>query len=366
MRDIPLHLLNAIFTVSSCGLSGYAGWLLASDLGLVIQCITALCFSSVAFGLSFAVVGRHRYELARDRAGYERMTRLAYYLLAANLITDFSASSALRDQSMVTTKNVNQVAQLADDEVERIEKAMAELRRETAWRTKYDAPEAYSALIAQQKQVVDRGANVYARTKQCTDTTLPVSSQVCQRIKELEGEKAMAERRQVILAELKTLGEQLAQARQEAANKQERGNAAIAPIIGLYRFLTGSSSYEQAKVEWGLSLFVIVFTGIMSAAIWFFSSEVGTRLGPMEPPEPRQRRQRRPDNYWLPAPEAPPPIALESVDIPRDPQGGAGAGGTSVTVYRETTKANGYDRDEISRIKAELAREIARDAGLDK
>ena len=361
MYDIPLHALNSVFTVSSSGLSAYAGWLLASDLGWHIQVITALCFSAVAIGFSSSLVWRQRYLLARDREGYERMNRLAYFLLCANLLTDFSASTAMRDQSIVQTKNINQVARLAGDEVERIETRMRELRRDAAWRTKYDAPAAYAALIDQQKQVVDKGRNVWQRTKQCTDTTLPISSQVCQRIRQLEGEMAMAERRQIILAELKVMGEQLAQARREAAAKQERGNPALAPIIGLYRFVTGSVGYEEAQVKWGLSLFILIITGIMSAAIWFFSSEVGTRLGPMLPPEPRKPK-RRSDDYWeLPPPKTPKAIALEATDPPpRHPQGG----GTSVTVIRETSQDPVIDRDELARLRRELAREIAEDAGL--
>lgn len=336
--DLGLQVSNWVFTIGSTGLSGYCGWLVADGNSIPVRLASMCLFAMVAVALSNWVVRRERYELSlaeaeekKDRVGYlqaKKKLRRARFavgaLLLANIATDYSASASLRNLTITKADNVNTVAVNARNEVSRIESKIKDLKGESAWRTKYEAPASYEAKISEQMQITDRGRNVFARTKGCTDTTLAVSQAVCQRIKQLEGDKANAERRQVVLAELKTLGEQLATAKQQVANTPRSGNAALAPIVQLVQMLTQTLNNDKADVQWGLNYFVLFMTFVFSAGIYFCSAELGSRMGPMSSPrpfedEPAPRRQRQ---KWLEAPEDMPPhdpIPLKAQDVPTQP-----------------------------------------------
>lgn len=367
--DLGAHLFNTVMTAGSMGLSGYCGWLIADGSGVFIQAITAAVFSMIAFGLSLMVVRRERYtqsmsaaEVAQDRTAYilaqnqqKKTARAVWFLLAANLLTDYSASAALRNVTITAADNTNVVAINARTEVTRLEAKERDLKGERAWINKYESPASYDAMISEQMQITDKGSNVFARTKGCTDTTLPISQSVCQRIKQLEADRANATRRQVVLAELTTIGEQLAAAKQAVSETPKAGNAAMAPIVQLVQMLTQSLDNDKSNVQWGLNYFVLFMTAIFSAGIYYFSSELGSRMGPMPAAVAFQTWQPKPKQKWLEAPEPVEPD--EPIQLKSEPVPGVSS---SVTIHKTSISKPNYDQGAIDR----LMRELEDDFGL--
>ncbi len=187
---------------------------------------------------------------------------------------------------------------------------MANLRAETAWRTKYESPETYEALIVEQKQRTDRGRNIFARTKQCTDTTLAVSEQVCREIARLEAQKANAIRRQVILAELKTLGAQLEQARTESEVNKKMTNPALAQTRAITAWFKMDRRADEASDWWGgksiMLYLTVLLTGLITILGWELGQVRGAPVSSSAPPE-------RPRNRWIAAENhEPEPIPLRA------------------------------------------------------
>jgi hypothetical protein len=309
-QDTSLKIMNLVFTAGSCGLSGYCGWLLASDLPYAIQVATALIFGGIAYGLSEAIVWRTRYRLARDREGYVRNTKLALFLLVANLATDYSASSTLRDLAKTNTEVQNTNASNAINEVARLEKRASEIRAQTAWQSTYLAPSAYDSLIDAARLIRDNEARRGGCGPLCERKTTEMA--------ELQANKANAEQRAVLVAEMKQVSEELRNAKSNVKETPKVGNPALAPIIGLVSWATLSLDHETAQVQWGLNSFVLMLTAVITAAIWYFSSELGTRAGPMRPREEPTHAPPQPD-YWgeraLPAPVGHKPIPLKAESI---------------------------------------------------
>lgn len=306
--DIGSIVMSAGFTLASMALSAYCGWNTAAGSHMAIKIAYAIMFSLVAFGLSVYVVRRERYRLSRDREAYTGARRIVWFLLAANLLTDYSASASLRDMTNVQANNETTVANNARNEVTRIETRLADLKGEKAWRTKFSAPEAYDAQINAQMQVTENGRNIFQRSKECTDTTVASSQAVCQAIANLNGEKAMAQRRQVVLAEIAALDKELRGAKADVAENGIASNAGLAPIAKLVSMLTLTLENQQSDIQWGENFFVLFFTIVISSAIYFSSADLGRRLGPMpDPMMPEEPAPIEPENWWItderPAPE---------------------------------------------------------------
>lgn len=309
-QDTSLKAMNLLFTAGSCGLSGYCGWLLASDLPYLVQIVTACIFGGIAYGLSEAIIWRTRYRIARDRDGYVRNTKLALFLLLANLATDYSASSTLRDLAKTNTEVQNTNATLALTEVKRIETRQAEIRKQTAWQTKYLAPEAYDGMIAAQRHAVDLEGSKGGCRDRCQAEK--------QKLASLQADQANAQQRTALVAEMKRLDEELVSAKAAVKETPKVGNPALAPIIGLVSWAKLSLTHKSSDVQWGLNSFVLMLTAVITAAIWYLSTEIGSRLGAMTPADPIVRRPAK-QNFWLEAPEGhePNPIPLQAQDVPR-------------------------------------------------
>ena len=298
--DIGSIVMSGGFTLASMALSAYCGWNTAAGSHISIKVAYAVMFSLVAFGLSVYVVRRERYRLSRDKEAYTGARRIVWFLLAANLLTDYSASASLRDLTNVKADNETTIATNARNEVTRIETRLADLKGEKAWRTKYSAPDVYDAQINAQKQITENGRNIWQRSKECTDTTVASSQAVCQAIANLNAEKANAQRRQVVLAEISALDKELREAKADVAENGVASNAGLAPIAKLVSMVTLTLDNEKSDIQWGENFFVLFFTVVISSAIYFSSADLGRRLGPM--PDPMQMDEQPPSepvNWWL-------------------------------------------------------------------
>jgi len=351
MHNLDLKICNAVLVGSSMVLSSYFGWSIVGGDGLFAGIMAFVC-ATAAFLVSALVWRTSMNWRARNWAGFVTTGTLAAIAIAFNIVADYTTASIFRDQVMVMSDNTNVMAEQSRAEVERLEKAIANLRGESAWRTKYESPATYDALILEQKQVVDRGRNVYERTKQCTDTTLPISSQVCSEIARLEAQKANAQRRQVILAELKTLGEQLAIARQEVETHKKVANPAQAQVRSIVTWFRLDRNHTEHSDWWGAKSIMLYMTILLTALICFLGWELGSGARAavsVDAPQPVRR------NRWLEAPDETRPIPLPATDSP--PRPGTSSNSTTV-VYSNT--ASGHDHAAIQK----LLRELEEDFGL--
>jgi uncharacterized small protein (DUF1192 family) len=265
-----------------------------------------------------------------------------------NIVSDYSSATILRDSYMVSVYNDNKIHENAVAEAKRLETAIANLRAETAWKTKYESPETYQALITEQKQRTDRGANIFARTKQCTDTTLPISEQVCREIARLEAQRANATRRQVILAELKTLGEQLEIARTEAETNKKLTNPALAQTRAITAWFTLDRESTDGVDWWGGKSIMLYLTVLLTGLITILGWELGQFKGaPIVEPQPRPRAR-----YITAENHEPEPIPLKPEPIAPPP----GTHTSNTVVYSRTGAS--HDSQAIARLMKELEDEF--------
>lgn len=354
MHNLELRICNWILVGASMYLSGYYGWSLM--LGeMPFAGIMFAVAAAVAFLVSLLVrLAAFRYAQG-NWVGFVMAGVMACVAIFFNIVSDYSSATILRDQYMTSVYNDNQVHDNAVAEAKRLETAIANLRAETAWKTKYESPETYSALITEQKQRTDRGRNIFERTKQCTDTTLPISEQVCREIARLEAQRANATRRQVILAELKTLGEQLATARAEAEANRKMTNPALAQTRAITSWFMLDRNSTEATDWWGGKSIMLYLTILLTGLITVLGWELGSSRPPVvvEPPQ-------RPRNRWIASevptepipltPEPPPPSA------PTYPPVGANSHTTNTVVYAKTSKS--HDSEAIARLMRELEDEF--------
>ena len=350
MHNLELRICNWILVSASMFLSGYYGYSLMLGEAPFAHIMFGVC-ASVAFLVSLLVrLAAYRFNQG-NWVSFVMATVMAGIAILFNIVSDYSSATILRDQYMTTVYNDNKLHENAIAESKRLEKAIANLRSETAWRTKYESPETYEALIMEQKQRTDRGRNIFARTKQCTDTTLPVSEQVCREIARLEAQAANARRRQVILAEIKTLGDQLKVARGEAETNKKMTNPALAQTRALTAWFTLDRESDDRTDWWGGKSIMLYLTVLLTGLITILGWELGGSQTPIrEAPQPRPR----PNNRWIASevPSEPIPLNPEPVH-PLTPTSQPGSSTSSTTVVYSNSGAK-HDQAAISRLLKEL------------
>jgi len=347
MAQLELRICNAILVGASMFLSGYYGYSLMLGEMPFAGIMFAVC-ASVAFLVSLLVrLASLRFQRG-EWVSFVMASVMAGIAIFFNIVSDYSSATILRDSYMVSVYNDNQLHDNAVAEAKRIETAMANLRAETAWRTKFEAPETYEALIAEQKNRTDRGANIYRRTKGCTDTTLAISEQVCREIARLEAQKANAVRRQVILAELKTLGQQLEQARTEAETNKKLTNPALAQTRAITAWFTLDRESSDGVDWWGGKSIMLYLTVLLTGLITILGWELGqTKAAAMVEPAPRPRAR-----YITAENHEPQPIPLKPEPIAPPP----GTHTSNTVVYSRTGAS--HDSQAIARLMKELEDEF--------
>ena len=351
-RHLDIRLCNWLIVGISMMMSGYFGWAIMGGGSIFAGGMAVMC-AIVCYLVSYFAQDASKAFKSGHFGNFVSSVVLCGVAIAFNIVSDYSTASIFRDQLVVATDNNNTVAENARAEVSRIDKAIANLREETAWRTKYESPETYDALISQQKQVVDRGRNVFERTKECTDTTLPISSDVCQAIEKLKADRANAVRRQIILSELKTLGEQLRIAKAEVSDQKVISNPAQAQVQSITTWFLLDRKTSDRTDWWGAKAIMLYMTILSTAIITYLGFKIGALQAQYEAEPVPVRRVRH--NRWLPAPEPTQhdePIPLKSEPVP--------GGTSSLTIHKTSVTKPNFDQGAIER----LMRELEDDFGL--
>ena len=356
---------NAIFTVVSMILSGYAGWQLADGLGMGIQSASALLMSTFAFALGVNVVRRERYrcsmELAeanRDGPGYLRAKRamrgatlLVVGLIIANIATDFQASSTIRDLSIVKASNANTQASVAQKRLETIKKRIATLTQSGDMKIKFLRPEAYEQRILAKEEEMRQESLRGCRKPPCKGPNYLAD------MNELGSLKA----NMATAKELASLYASLPAAEQAVRDNPEEADVAMGPIQKLASVATQNLEVDPETLKWSLNYFLLALTALVTAVIYFSSADLGRRLGPMrdaqpfDMPDPAPRKSK----WYLESPDESRPIPLEAVDSPRPPRYPGSENepsGNSTVIYSKTTQS--HDKDAIRRLMAELEDEF--------
>src|SRR5210317_1122324 len=349
MHNLELRICNWILVGASMFLSGYDGYSLMLGEMPFAGIMFVVC-AIVAFLVSLLVrLASLRFQRG-EWVSFVMAATMAGIAIFFNIVSDYSSATILRDHYMTSVYNDNKIHDNAVAEAKRLETAIANLRAETAWKTKYESPETYQALITEQKHRTDRGANIFARTKQCTDTTLPISEQVCREIARLEAQRANATRRQVILAELKTLGEQLEIARTEAETNKKLTNPALAQTRAITAWFTLDRESTDGVDWWGGKSIMLYLTVLLTGLITILGWELGQHRAPTVATPPPER----PRNRWIAADGYDPqPIPLPASEPPPLPHGHHTS---NTVVYAKTAK--GHDSEAINRLMRELEQDF--------
>ena len=198
----PLFWVVVVSTAVSAGFTGYFGWSFGSVLGAIglptISAMVPMLWSLVA------VLQVNRRNVAAGVIGV-----FALFFMIADALTNVGAVFAMRQSEIVGTQNNNLNAANARDQVERIKKRMEEIRARTTWQTDYLSPDAYDHRITALQNETERGRNIYQRSKECSNTTLPSSQKVCQAIASAHADKANALRRLELKSEMDQLQQEL-------------------------------------------------------------------------------------------------------------------------------------------------------------
>lgn len=297
--DWGTRSLLMVFSLSSAFLSAYCGWSLANQSGFGVQLFFSLFLGCIPLAMGVAVMRSSRYYSARDRGGFQRNLLLVLILIPLNLLTDYGASSVIRDQTNVASANTNTKQTDLRDSLKRKRKELATLKKERAWHdTGILSPDAYDARVLALKNETENGRNIWKRSKECTNTTVASSQRVCQAIATALANKSIAQRRMELLPEIQAREAEIS--RLEKQFKSDGGftsNPAIAQIKKMVAWATFSLDHSKAQISWGENGLMLVTTIALTAAISFFGWEIGQRRGALaEPPSQWARNWQIPDD----------------------------------------------------------------------
>lgn len=281
MRRLPdeLTIIRSVLINCSMFLTGWFGWSWGSSGGEVLGVVTALIFMMVTRGVGRFFILSARYHRQGAHASAVLWLALGSFCGVVNILTDYGVSAAMRDQSIVQSSNQNALAKDARGEVKRLEKRIAEIRATTQWKTTWLSPEAYDAKILALKNETESGRNIFQRSKECTNTTVASSQRVCQAIAQATADKANAQNRLAMKAELVQLERELVEAKAQAADNQTVSNPAVAQIKSIVAWVGLSREASDNKVFWGNQGIMLITCVLMTFAIIGLSIEQGLREG---------------------------------------------------------------------------------------
>lgn len=282
-----------MIAVCSCVLTGIFGatfggesWFLMGIFFFVFCLISALC--PILVNNFFSTLLRSNYV----RAGI--LAPFAVFFVVTDLITNGGTAALFRQSDLVRTDNANTKAKDARNEVKRVEKRIAEIRSQTAWQTKYLAPEAYDDQIAAARLIRDNEA----KRGGCG----PLCEQKTQAMAELTAAKANALHRQSLKSEMVTLERELKEAKVASAETPTRASAALTHATNVAAGITGQIEPGSEPTFWanyGLSLWsgvAVTFASMAAAILLAFSGAMqAASFAPRHDDEPAWERNPIPD-----------------------------------------------------------------------
>lgn len=326
--DRELRAAHWVLVNGSMVLTAYFGWTLAGGvmwLGIVL----ALIFSMIsrAVGLCFLKAGEHRH----SPIDFARWAFLGVLFAGANIITDYGSSASIRDASTVKAQNANVLARDARAEVKRIEKRIAEIRAQTAWKTTYLAPAAYDGLIRAAELIRDNEAKRGGCGRICEQKT--------KELEDLNANKANAEQRLALKAEMVQLERELVEAKAKSADNQVESSPALAQVKSLVAWVGFQKDASDGKLFWGNNAIMLVTCVLTTLGIIYLSFEIGTGTIQHEP-------QPAPEARYLPAE----PVPLHAEDA-RQAQAERD---NRMEQYRRTTTVEERQAHNRSRLEDDL------------
>ena len=307
-HDRPLHIVNAVLTACSMSLSAYFGYVIGEGVFPLNIVLASLC-AAVAFGVSMMFERGAVFDAMGLRRRAVNCWIVGLLFAGANAMFDYSSAAALRDAVQTAANNINNVADTRKSEVKRIEERIGEIKRQNAWATVFEAPDAYQAEIDNLQ-----GDFLFKRSKQCGDTSLPDSRAHCAKIASAKAHKAMAEQRQGLAKEMAALDVELVKAKNTSADTKTHANPAVAQVRAISAWFTGDRQLNESTSFWGGNSIMLLMTVLVNAGLIYLGNEIGhARAGKMG-----VGPEAEPVNFTahrLPGPaEAKEPIPLRAVD----------------------------------------------------
>lgn len=271
--------INTVLIIGSAALTGVFGWTFANNSFLL-----GIVFFAIFSSLSLLVPILAEYVGEQAHVGNKKVAMMAGLFAGVfflyDVATNFGTAALFRETEIVGATNKNTLAEDARNDVLRLESRISTIKQQTAWQTKYLAPEAYDAEILKMKNETENGRNIFARSKECTDTTVASSQRVCQGIAEATANKSNALARQGLKSEMLTLERELMEAKARSAEKPTVASAAITHARNAGAFVTGQMKPDETTLFW--SNYGLTFSGALACSLAGLVTSL--LLGWMKPP----------------------------------------------------------------------------------
>lgn len=271
--DWGTRSLLFVFTVGSAVLSAYCGWSLAGQSGFVVQVFWAGILGCIPLALGNAVIRSSRYRSAGDIAGFQRMLVIAFLLTPLNIVTDYGASSVIRDKTTVAAKNTNTNAKQLQERRARLMAEKVNVEKVINEGLTLPSSSSFDAEINAAQLAVD----LEAGRGGCKDKCLARKRELAQ----LKQQQGIAKRREDAEKRLIAINMELKGAEVKFEKTGFESNPALAQIKKIVSWATLSLDHSQEQVSWGENSFMLITTLALTAAISFFGWEMGQRHGAM-------------------------------------------------------------------------------------
>lgn len=264
--------IHATIVLGSAALTAIYGWTIGADFGFVFA---AICFM-IFFALSLLVwfLGETIGQMVRDNR-WRMVGIVAPFLIAFTLYdiaTNYGAMALFRASEINTSEVANTRATNAKTRVTNLQKRIDDIRAQTAWQTTYLAPEAYDALIESAILARDNESKRGGCGRICEQKT--------QELAELRANKANAERRIALKAEMDQLMLELKEAKLDVAETPTTVSAAVTHAMNFQSWVTGKMQPDESTLWWsnnGITLAGSVATSLAGLIASFL-------MGVMAPP----------------------------------------------------------------------------------
>lgn len=279
MREIDLIYYSLKY--GSMVLTGYFGWTLGSfwwPLGIVMAFIFGAM--SLAVGYCFEWAGRYSERHLYTHA--IRSVMVGCLFAGFSVLTDYGSAAAIRNASTVEASNQNTLARDARAEVKRLEKRIGEIRATASWRSSFLAPGAYEKMIVAAELIRDNEAKRGGCGRICEQKT--------KELQQLRADKANAENRLALKAELVQLERELVEAKSKSADTLETASPALAQIKSLVSWVNFDRNITENKIFWGNNAIILI--GALFANIGIIALAFERGLHVIQEGSQGQREQR--------------------------------------------------------------------------
>ncbi len=280
--DREMKIIYSVLLNGSMCLTAFFGWTLADGI-LPLQIVLALMFAAISRAVGGMFMRASEYRLMGDYIGFGRCVVLGALFAAANIVTDYGSSAAIRDNNIVSSQNQNTKARDTRSEIKRLQTRISEIKAQTAWQGTFLAPEAYDPLI--------EAAKLYVANEAKRGGCGPICERKTREMADLQAAKQNSLQRQSLKAEMKVLEAELVDAkRMSATTAQTVSSPALAQVKSVIAWFTLSRSPDAGSLWWGNNSIMLWGSVIITLAIIYLAWEIGSRSVPQAAYSAPQRR----------------------------------------------------------------------------